>query len=672
MISLMNKLIIIDGSSAVKKIFCRQVFLHLSAMVLAINSSACFSLDFREEKAAAISSSSSVKNAQAEDSLIGNIYQAPYPGDYQLITRRHGNEVEEFWQARGEIGKPGGVLNVSSFGSGPKTFNCWAASDAQSSGISSLLYESLLDVDPWTAKPYPRLARSFTMSKDHKDYIFVLRKGLRWSDGHPLTADDVVYTFGTLIAKGFGNSSARDILTVYGHYPSVKKIDDLTISFHTEIPFAPFLSSLRMAIAPQHILKPLTDKLVAQNKIAEFNNFWDINCNPQNIVGSGPFVLNRYVPGQRIELIPNRYYSMVDKSGRRLPYLNKFVDLIVPDQNTQLLKFYGGDIDLLDVGTVRGSDAALVKQKEKAQNFKIYNLGPADGTIFLMFNLCRRKNPKTGKFYVDPVKQKWFNNSYFRQAVTHMLDRKRMVDNILRGVGYELFTSETQASVFFNKDLKPYPKDPSLAKKLLEQGGFYLKNGILYDADGNRIEFTLYTNAGNSTRDAVCVIIQNDLKELGMKVNYQPIDFNILVDKCSNSLDWEAMVMGLTGSRLEPYDGANVWKSNGRLHMFDQRLPLSDDKIVVTDARKWEKEIDNCFDKGATTFDIAQRHKYFDRYQEIAYEEQPFTYLFTNLDLSAIRNTLGNYMPTPLGIGSSPRGSMHNIEEIFIKSPGKK
>jgi peptide/nickel transport system substrate-binding protein len=628
--------------------------------------SACISVDMQNDEPI---QAPLVKNSvlQEQKTLLGSIYKAPYPGDYKLITINDGKNVEEVWQARGEPGKFGGVLNVSSFGSGPKTFNCWAASDDQSAGIASLMYESLLDIDPWTAKSYSRLAREFSVSSDHKDYTFILRKGLTWSDGHPLTADDVVYTFGTLIAKGFGNSSARDVLTVYGHYPSVEKIDDLTVRFHTDMPFAPFLSSLRMAIAPKHILEPVTNKLIAQKKISEFNNFWDINCDPKSIVGSGPFKLHRYVPAQRIELVPNPHYSMVDKLGRRLPYLSKFVDLIVPDQNTQLLKFYAGDVDLLDAHTVRGQDAALVKQREKTDNFTMYNLGPADGTIFLLFNECRRKNPKTNKFYVEPLKQRWFNNTYFRQAVNHIVDRKRMVDNILRGVGYQLFTAEPQASVFFNKDLKPYPSDVVLAKQLLEKGGFNLKDNILYDSEGHRVEFTLYTNAGNSTRDAVCVIIQNDLRELGMKVNYQPVDFNILVDKMSNSLDWEAMVMGLTGSRLEPYDGANVWKSSGRLHMFDQRLPKSGDKVIVSDAREWEKEIDQCFDKGATTFDLGKRHEYFNRFQQIAYDEQPFIYLFSSLDLSAFRNYIGNYMPTPLGIGSSPRGSMHNIEEIFIK-----
>jgi peptide/nickel transport system substrate-binding protein len=126
--------------------------------------------------------------------------------------------------------------------------------------------------------------------------------------------------------------------------------------------------------------------------------------------------------------------------------------------------------------------------------------------------------------------------------------------------------------------------------------------------------------------------------------------------------------MGLSGDRLEPNDGANVWKSDGRLHMFDQRLPNSKGETIVTDARDWEKEIDRCFDDGATTLDVTKRHKYYDRFQQIVYDEQPYIYLYTMLLLTAMKDWVGNYMPTPLGIGSTPRGSLHNLEEIYLKS----
>src|SRR5262249_20350013 len=155
------------------------------------------------------------------------------------------------------------------------------------------------------------------------------------------------------------------------------------------------------------------------------------------------------------------------------------------DQNTELLKFYGNEIDFLDRTTVRGSDAALMKQREKADNFNMYNLGADESTTFLMFNLNRRKDPKTGKFYVDPIKQTWFNNLNFRRAVSHAINRRRIVDNVLRGVGLPLYGPETPGCLYYNKSLKQYPQDMKLAAELLKQGGFTLQDGKLYDRSGH-------------------------------------------------------------------------------------------------------------------------------------------------------------------------------------------
>lgn len=597
------------------------------------------------------------------------IYRVANPGPFKLVElglnpQDRGKKEAEYWVARGETGDFGGTLTVSTFGDGPKTFNYWAHQDAESAGIGLLMFERLVEMDAWTGKIQPRLAKSIKISPDHLEYTIELRKGLRWSDGKPITADDVFFTFDTLIRKGYGSSSTRDTLTVYGKYPEITKVDDLTVKFRTARPFAPFLNCLANApVAPKHAVEPITER-----PMEEFHGFWDVNCDPKSMVVSGPFKLNRYLAGQRVELVRNPYYAMVDKLGRRLPYLDRFVIAIVPDQNTQILKFYGNELDFLDIKTVRGFDAALMKQRESSGNFKMYNLGPDDGTVFLMFNMNRRKNPRTNKFYVDPIKQKWFNDPHFRQAVSHAINRKRLVDNILRGVGLSLYTAESPASLYFNKALKPYGQDLKYSEELLMRGGFKKRDGRLYDRDGNRVEFTLNTNAGNTARDATCIMLVNDLKELGMKVNYQPVEFNILIDKTATSLEWEAMVMGLTGDKIEPYNGANVWKSDGRVHMFDQRLPDKAGRTVVTDARDWEKEIDSTLDLAATTFDDRERHKHFDRYQEIVYEQQPFIYLYCILDISSARNKVGNYRPTPIGITYNPKGSFHNLEEIYVSS----
>lgn len=615
-----------------------------------------------QEANAAVSAVDATSSFQATPPL-----EYPDPGPFKTVEIKNDDgSVLEAMQARGDLGKFGGTLRVSTFGTGMKTFNPWAAGDVESKGLAMLQFERLLDLDPWTGKIYTRLAKSLTISPDNRQYTFVLRKGLKWSDGRPLNADDVVFTFNTLVRNGYGEDSVseRDTLMVDGEFPKVEKLDDLTVRFTTKVPFAPFLTNLRgELIAPKHIVEPITRKPIDQ-----FSSFWDVNMNPADIVASGPFILDRNVAGQRVELRRNPNYFMIDKQGRRLPYLDRFMVAIVPDQNTQILKFYGDEIDMLDVRYVRGNDVARMKQRERAGDFTMHNLGPDDGTVFLMFNLNRRKDPKTGRFYVDPIKQAWFNSQNFRQAVSHAIDRQRIIDNALKGVGIPLYTSESPASIYFDKDLRPFNQDLNLSANLLRTGGFNLKDGVLYDSAGHRVEFTLLTNAGNTTRDGICVSIQNELKKLGIKVDYQPVDFNILLDKTSTSLDWEAMVMGLSGSKVEPYEGANVWKSSGRMHMFDQRLPDSKGAVHVTDARDWEKKIDWLFDQAATHLQPEDRRKFWNQYQTVAYEEVPFIYIESPLDITAVRNTIGNYRPTPLGVEYTPLGSLHNIEEIYFKT----
>ncbi|MBI4532784.1 MAG: hypothetical protein HY711_02465, partial [Candidatus Melainabacteria bacterium] len=169
----------------------------------------------------------------------------PNPGAFKLVEKLTQNgQTVEYWQARGQSGIYGGTLRVSTFGGGPKTFNYWAATDVESSGLGLLMFERLIDTDAWTGAPYPRLARAITISHDKREYTITLRKGLTWSDGRPITADDVVFTFGTIVAKGYGNSSLRDTLSVYGKFPSIEKVDALTVRFRTSVPFVPFLSGL--------------------------------------------------------------------------------------------------------------------------------------------------------------------------------------------------------------------------------------------------------------------------------------------------------------------------------------------------------------------------------------------------------------------------------------------
>ncbi|MBS1993059.1 MAG: ABC transporter substrate-binding protein [Cyanobacteria bacterium SZAS LIN-3] len=615
----------------------------------------------KNKQAGAITGANASGAAKVQDNPEGPRVLFPNPGPRKLYVDKDGNE---FWQGRGEVGKFGRALRLAEFGAGPKTFNCWDAGDATSHGIGLIQNESLVDYDPWTGKPIPRLAKSFEVSKDGRTVTFVLRKGLKWSDGHPLNADDVVFTYGKLVKDGYGESSARDTLSVADDYPAVNKINDLTVAFTFKTPFAPFLYNLNsVTVAPKHILEPLTKK-----PKDDFHKFWDINTDPKTLVGSGPFILDKYIVGQRYELKRNPYFSIVDKTGQRLPYLDKISVEIVPDQNTEIMKFLGGEVDLLDVKTVRGQDASMLKHKEAQLGFTLYNLGPDDGTIFLLLNMARRKNPKTGKYFVDPIKQEWFNNKDFRWALSHAINRRGVINNVLKGVGYPLYTVETPASLYFDKDLKPIEYSLDKANELLSKAGFVKKDGILYDAKGNPVEFSLTTNSGNGIRDAVCIMLKEDFKKLGIKINYQPIEFNTMINRIHQSLDFDAVMMGLTGSRFEPYGGANIWKSNARMHNFDTRQSIDEKEPYLKDVRPWEKEIDKALDGAANTYDEALRHKLYNRFSEIVYDEQALIFIYTNVMLTAARNHVGNYRPTPYGsVYYTPKGSMYNLEEIYIK-----
>ncbi|MBQ8169095.1 hypothetical protein IJZ97_06745, partial [bacterium] len=346
-------------------------------------------------------------------------------------------------------------------------------------------------------------------------------------------------------------------------------------------------------------------------------------------------------------------YYIINQNDQKLPYLDRLVYLIVGDLNNEVLKFEAKEIDSI---SLQGSKVARYKAMEPHSDFTMHNLGPDTGTMYLAMNLNNRKNDK-GEFYVNPTKQMWFQDVNFRRAVDLAVDRKNIVLNIANGIGAPLFTPESLNSIYLNKTLKPYDKDADKARELLKLSGFnWDKNGNLYDKIGNRVEFDMFTNAGNTEREAIGVMIKQDLEDLGMKVNFKPIEFNSLVNKLVNTLDWDVVIMGFTGSPIEPNGGKNVMMSDGTLHVYNMRLA----KDKNSPRYKFEKRIDELFTKGALATKFEYRKKYYDEYQQIIYNEKPFVYIYAPTRIVAIRDKFKNIFPTSLG------GVTYNIEEIYI------
>ena len=610
-------------------------YVVLVLILLAILAKSCLHADYPQ----------TVKPAAAPHSITEDIN---YPEPQKNVTI---NGID-YLQSQAPIGKFGGTLVASTIGEGPKTFNPFNSKDNISSQLSEIMYDGLLSTNAVTGEPIPRLAKDFTVEGD--TYLIHLRKGIKWSDGKPITADDVVFTWQNIILDGFGNTSIRDSIVIDGKLPTVRKIDDYTVEFKTPQPFAPFIRMLSSPIAPKHVFEPAVKKGKAY-----FDTFLSTNIDPKTLVTSGAFRLKEYVPAQRVVFERNPDYYIINTKDEKLPYLNKLVYLIVGDVNNEVLKFEGGELDVIGL---QGANVARFKELEKHSDFKIYNLGPNTGTMFASFNLNNRKD-KNGKFNVDPKKQRWFQDKNFRQAVDYAIDRNAMVYNVANGAAQPLFTAESLSSIFLNEKLASgHQRDIEYAKELLKKSGFYLDNkGFLHDKNGNEVEFDLYTNAGQTEREACGVMVKEDLRELGIKVNFKPIEFNSLVSKIMTTSDWDMVLMGLTGSPLEPHSGKNVWYSKGHLHMFNMRFNGDTNDVILP----WEKELDDIIEQGALELDYDKRKIIYDKYQQIIYDQRPFIYLYSPLTITAVRNKIKNLHPTPLG------GTMHNLDELYIDNQKK-
>ncbi len=570
-----------------------------------------------------------------------DLQEIVYPAKEKNVTIN----CVDYLQSQAPVGYFGGELIISTIGEGPKTFNPCNTKDSTSSSMAGLMYDGLVTTNPRTGEVEPQLAKSFTV--DGNDYLIHLRRGIQWTDGKPITADDVMYTYNEVVFRGLGNPSVMDAMKVDGKLPELVKIDDYTVKFTTPQPFAPFLRLLSYPIVPKHYFKPYSDR-----GESVFNAFLSPNTPPEEIVSSGAFKLKEYVAAQRVVFVRNPNYYKINLKDEKLPYLDKVVYMIVGDTNNEILKFEAKEIDVL---SLRGSNVARYKIREPQSDYIIYNLGPDTGTLFLVLNLNNRKD-KNCKPYVNPVKASWFASRDFRAAIDWAIDRKNMVQNIASGVAEPLYTAESLNSIYLNKYIKGHPKDKAVAQKSLKKAGFYYKNGILYDKNSNRVEFDLYTNAGVLEREALGVMIKQDLEDLGMKVNFKPLEFNSLVNKLTNTHDWDMAIMGLTGSPLEPHDGKNVWTSSGSLHMFNQR-PQG---YCIDDRLSWEKELDEIFREGALKLTFEERKPLYDRYQTIIYDQKPIIYLYSPIRITAIRKKFKNIYPTALS------GLIYNLDEIYV------
>ena len=551
------------------------------------------------------------------------------------------------------IGSYGGRFVIGAT-SGPKTFNSMMANETSSSDITGRMFVGLTDFNNATQKDAPLLAKSWELAADNLTWTFHLREGAAFSDGHPITAEDVLFSFAVAYDAKL-HPSVQDLLKMNGRSWDISAPDPHTVVIKTPAPNAmliPLASSV--PVLPRHVLETAF-------KDGSFASVYNVSTPPDKLVTSGPWRLSQHVPGEKTVLARNPYWFGVDGQNHRLPYLNELVFLVVPDQDAADLKFRSGELDGLD--NVKPENYKWYEDHQQEGGYTLFDLGPALTTNFFWFNLnpVRKETPgKTiGQPQVDPVKYAWFSNPVFRRAVSMAVDRDAMIPSIFFGHAEKNWSNSTPGNkLWYTPELVHYDYNVPEAKRLLASLGFKDSNGdgVLEDAKGNPVSFTLKTNSDNQLRVGMANFIRDDLAKVGIKMTLVPVDFNTLITNIRDDFQYECILLGLqSGVPPDPAMGQNVWRSSGGTHQWNMRQPKPE--------TPQEARIDALMDTMIATPDFDKRKAAWVEIQTIVNEQAWLEWLPTVVVKLPVRNRFGNLQPSAI-----PHRLLWNIDRVYAKS----
>jgi peptide/nickel transport system substrate-binding protein len=538
--------------------------------------------------------------------------------------------------AQSLIGSPGGRLVVAQR-SAAKTLNPVFAIDEPSRAVTGLMHAALVRIHPETGVTEGVLAESWKVSAGGREIAMRLRSGLKFSDGAPLTTDDVLFTLQVHLDPKTG-SPQRELLTVSGQPVRFEKTGERDLRFVVAEPYALGERMLGgIAILPKRLLS----EPYRQGKLS---STWSLNTPPDLIAGAGPFRLVRYEPGERIVLARNPQYWKKDPAGHPLPYLDEIEFAATAGEDAQVARILGGAADL--IAGFGGGSYATLERAQRNKQLRVFDAGAGLDYTFLLFNL----NPVEG---VAPPARGWFRRTAFRQAVSAAVDRRAIANLVYRGRATPLWGHVTSGRRQWRDGSVPTP-EPSAgrARELLRQSGFrWDGQGRLIDEKGNRVDFTLIANSANPAYTQTASIVQEDLKPLGIETNVVPLEFRSLVDRVIHRRDFDAAIMAFRPGDADPVADMNVLMSEGRTRLWNMSgRPVED----------WEAEIDRLMRRQIGTIDFARRKADFDRVQRILAGQQPFVCLVSPNVLVAAVESLRNLRPVILG---DP--ALWNADEIF-------
>jgi len=453
----------------------------------------------------------------------------------------------------------------------------------------------------------PEMAESWTFSRDCLDLTFTLKRNVKWHDGHPFTADDVLFTYETMVNPKTPTAYREDFKAV----EKIEALDPYTVRIRYAKPYAKALQSWGTWMLPRHLL----ESYMREGKLREA---------PQNRdkpVGTGPYRFQEWKSGEKIVLTANREYY------REGPYISRLVYRIIPSQATIFLELKAKGIDSAGLTALQYKRQTDYPAFRKAYHKYAY---PANAYTYFGLNLRDAR----------------FADTRVRQAFAHAINKRELIDGVLLGYGRDATGPYKPGTWAYNPDVKTYPYDLERARALLAEAGWKEKNydGLLVK-DGRPFTFELMTNQGNEERRKVAEIIQASLKELGVGVEVRVIEWASLLKEYIKKRRFEAIVLGW-GIGTDP-DQYNIWHSSKTGPDELNQISYKND------------EVDELLEKGRSSCVQAERVKYYHRLQEILAEEQPIVFLYFRDALPVVASRVRGIIPSANGI-------RYNFPEWFV------
>ena len=488
--------------------------------------------------------------------------------------------------------------------SDPKTFNPLLTADDASETVRYLTGGVLMRLDRSSQALTPELATSWKVSMAGRKIEFHLREGVRFSDGTPFSAEDVAFTMRQLMDPSLHSPTGDSFRSGEGALQvKVASKNRVELTFPAPIAGLDKLFdqvAIMSAHSPQHEMAVLGPYYVAENK-------------------AGAYLLLKRNPN----------YWKHDAAGKALPRIETVRLEIQQNRDTEMLRFLRGDIDFINSLDAEYFDKVMSQNPSLARD-----AGVSLDSEQVWFN-------QVASAPLPDYKKAWFTSTNFRRAISEAINRGDMARIVFRGHAVPAVGPISPANKFwFNARLQAHPYNPKSALERLGQDGFTLRDGVLRDRAGHAVEFSVITNAGNKSRERMATMMQQDLGEIGIRLNVVTLDFPSLIERITRTFNYEACLLGLVNNDLDPNSQMNLWLSSAENHQWNPG--------EKTPATAWEAEIDRLMREQASTLDARKRKEAFDKVQEIVWQQEPFIYLVNKNSLSAVSSGLHNAMPVAL------------------------